>query len=245
MNMTTDSFTDRLSEYLDGELSPPERAAVDAHLLQCGACRSTLDDLRAVVSEAALLRNAPPARELWSGISARITPGGPPRARVSLFRRAMRSRLSFTLPQLAAAGIALMVLSGGLVWMARSGDPRADFQPISAQTEPRSDPRMIAPTTLDDAHDDQAIADLERTLDAGRTTLEPETLRVIEEGLRSIDRAIDQCRRALATDPANVYVNTHLADTRQRKLALLRQVTALVGSQARREVPAQNPADVR
>lgn len=243
MTMTTDSFADRLSEYLDGELSPPERAAVDAHLLQCGVCRSTLDDLRAVVSEAALLRNAPPARELWSGIVARIAPGGPPR--VSPFRRAITSRLTFTLPQLAAAGLALMVLSGGLVWMARSGDPRADFQPISAQTEPRSHTRMIAPANFADAHDDQAIADLERTLDAGRTTLEPETLRVIEEGLRSIDRAIDQCRRALATDPGNVHLNTRLADTRQRKLALLRQVTALVGSQTRRDVPAENPADVR
>jgi tetratricopeptide (TPR) repeat protein len=230
MIMTTDSFTNRLSEYLDGELSPPERAAVDAHLLQCGTCRSTLDDLRAVVTEAALLKNAPPARELWSGIAARIAPGGRPPARVSPFRRAITSRLSFTLPQLAAAGIALMVLSGGLVWMARSGDPRADFQPISAQTEPRSDTRMIAPANFADAHYDEAIADLERTLDAGRTTLEPETVRVLEESLRSIDRAIDQCRRALATDPANVYLNTHLADARQRKLALLRRVTALVGS---------------
>ena len=227
MIMTTDSFTDRLSEYLDGELSAPERAAVDAHLLECAACRSTLDDLRAVVAEAAQLANAPPARELWSGIAARIAPGGRPRARVSPFRRAITSRLSFTLPQLAAAGIALMVLSGGLVWMARSGDPRADFQPISAQTEPRSDTRMIAPANFADAHYDEAIADLERTLEAGRTKLEPETVRVLEENLRAIDRAIDQCRRALAMDPANVYLNTHLADTRQRKLTLLRRATTL------------------
>jgi len=225
--MTTDSFTDRLSEYLDGELSAPERAAVDAHLPQCAACRSTLADLRAVVAEAALLRNAPPARELWGGIAARIAPGRLPRAGVSPFRRAITSRLSFTLPQLAAAGIALMVLSGGLVWMARSGDPRADFQPISAQTELGPDTQMIAPANFADAHYDEAIADLERTLEAGRTKLEPETVRVLEENLRAIDRAIDQCRRALATDPANLYLNTHLADARQRKITLLRRATTL------------------
>jgi predicted anti-sigma-YlaC factor YlaD len=225
MIMTTDPFTDRLSEYLDGELSAPERAAVDAHLLECGACRSTLDELRAVVAEAAQLTNAPPARELWSGIAARITPGGRPRARVSPFRRAITSRLSFTLPQLAAASIALMVLSGGLVWMARSGDPRVDFEPINAQTGPVAP--MIAPANFADPHYDEAIADLERTHEAGRTKLDPETVRVLEENLRSIDRAIDQCRRALATDPANVYLSTHLADTRQRKLALLRRATTL------------------
>jgi hypothetical protein len=225
MTMTTHSFTDRLSEYLDGELTPPERAAVDAHLTQCAECRSTLEDLRGVVSEAALLRDTGPARELWSGIAARITPGGRPRARVSPFRRAITSRLSFTLPQLAAASIALMVLSGGLVWMARSGDPRVDFEPINAQTSPVTP--MIAPANFADPHYDEAIADLERTLEAGRTKLDPETVRVLEENLRSIDRAIDQCRRALATDPANVYLSTHLADTRQRKLTLLRRATTL------------------
>ena len=225
--MTTDSFTDRLSEYLDGELSQPEHAAVDAHLTQCAECRSILEDLRGVVSEAALLQDARPARELWSGIAARIPPGVQPRARVSPFRRAITSRLSFTLPQLAAAGIALMVLSGGLVWMARSGDPRADFDPITAQSAPRPETPMIAPVNFADPHYDDAIADLERTLEAGRTKLDPETVRVLEENLGAIDRAIDQCRRARVTDPANVYLNTHLADVRQRKLALLRRATTL------------------
>ena len=222
--MTTDSFIDRLSEYLDGELSPPERAAVDAHLTQCEECRATLEDLRGVVAEASLLRDVRPARDLWSGVAARIAP---PRARVSPFRRAITSRLSFTLPQLAAAAVALMVLSGGLVWMARSGDPRADFEPINAQSEPRRVTPITAPVNFADQHYDEAIADLERTLEAGRTKLDPETVRVLEANLGAIDRAIDQCRQALATDPANVYLNTHLADARQRKLALLRRATML------------------
>ena len=225
--MTTDSFTDRLSEYLDGELTPAERADVDRHLTQCAECRSTLEDLRGVVAEAALLRDARPARDLWSGIAARIAPDGRPRARVSPFRRAITSRLSFTLPQLAAAGIALMVLSGGLVWMARSGDPRADFDPLNAQSGPTSPTPILAPVNFADQHYDEAIADLERTLEAGRTKLDPETVRVLEENLGAIDRAIDQCRRALATDPANVYLNTHLANARQRKIALLRRATML------------------
>jgi hypothetical protein len=44
--------------------------------------------------------------------------------------------------------------------------------------------------------------------------------------LKSIDDAIDQCRRALQADPSNVYLNTHLADARQRKLVLLRRAAA-------------------
>ena len=41
--MTTDAYTDRLSEYLDGELSPAERAAVDAHLVICPECRENAE----------------------------------------------------------------------------------------------------------------------------------------------------------------------------------------------------------
>lgn len=227
--MTTDAFTDRLSEYLDGELAPAEHDAVADHLANCAGCRSTLDGLRAVVSEAASLRDAPPARDLWSGIAARLAAGDPLGTRMlSPFRRAISSRLSFTLPQLAAAALALMVLSGTLVWMARSGDPRADFEPISAQSQPSPEERPVVPGSFADPRYDRAVADLERMLQGGRTRLDPGTVRVLEENLAAIDRAIEQCRSALATDPASIYLNMHLADARQRKLALLRRATALI-----------------
>jgi hypothetical protein len=219
--MTTDSFTDRLSDYLDDELSAPERAALDAHLAQCAGCRGTIEELRGVVLEAASLNDRAPSRDLWTGVAARIAPGSQLRGFVSPFRRAISSRLSFTLPQLAAAGLALMVLSGGLVWMARSGDPRADFPPISAQVADGSAANFADPRY------DEAIADLERSLEVVRTKLDPETVRVVEESLATIDRAIDDCRRALATDPANVYLIRHLAEARQRKLTLLRRATVL------------------
>ena len=55
------------------------------------------------------------------------------------------------------------------------------------------------------------------------------TVKILESNLAAIDKAIDQSRQALAADPANVYLNNHLADARQRKLALLRRATAIVG----------------
>jgi anti-sigma factor RsiW len=213
--MMTDTIADRLSDYLDGELSPAERASVDAHLMQCAACRATLDELRQVIARAGTLPDSAPDRDLWPDVAARI--GAAPPARVSIFRRMVTSRLSFTLPQLAAASLALMVLSGGLVWMAKSGDPRADFQPISAAAH-RPD------------RADEAVAGLEKTFQSQRTNLDPETVRVLEENLAVIDQAIDDCRRALADDPANTYVSRHLADLRQQKLALLGRAATLSGN---------------
>jgi tetratricopeptide (TPR) repeat protein len=222
--MSTDSFTNRLSEYIDDDLSAEDRRQVSEHLATCEDCRATLEELRGVMMEAAALTDSAPARDLWSGIAAQIGRARQPRSRVSPFRRAISSRLSFTLPQLAAAGLALMVLSGGLVWMARSGDPRADIQPISAQSDVDS---TIIRANFADRHYDEAIRDLQRTLDSERARLDPETVRVLEKNLAAIDEAIDQCRRALQGDPSNVYLNTHLAEARQRKLVLLRRATAL------------------
>ena len=221
--MSTDAFTDRLSEYLDDDLRPEERRQVAAHLAQCSACRATLDELRSVVSEAKALADSAPSSDLWSTVAARIGPAAQLRLRVSPFRRAISSRLSFTLPQLAAAGLALMVLSGGLVWMARSGNPGADFQPVSAQAD--TDP--VIPAHFADRHYDEAVADLQGTLEAERSKLDPETVRVLEKNLVAIDQAIDESRRALQADPSNVYLNRHFADARQRKLVLLRRATAL------------------
>jgi hypothetical protein len=88
----------------------------------------------------------------------------------------------------------------------------------------------VVPANFADAHYDAAIADLRRTLDRSRQTLDPETILVLEQNLGAIDHAIDQCRRALSADPANLYLNEHLAESRQRKLVLLREASALAAA---------------
>ncbi|HEY7699528.1 MAG TPA: zf-HC2 domain-containing protein, partial [Vicinamibacteria bacterium] len=47
-----DPFQDRLNDYLDSELGPSERFAVESHLKGCEACRRTLQELREIVADA-------------------------------------------------------------------------------------------------------------------------------------------------------------------------------------------------
>src|SRR5256885_12394004 len=54
------SDLDRLSEYLDGELTGSERTTLEAHVASCDACRTTLDELRRVVTNARALDDRPP-----------------------------------------------------------------------------------------------------------------------------------------------------------------------------------------
>jgi hypothetical protein len=74
------------------------------------------------------------------------------------------------------------------------------------------------------------VRDLERVLAEGRGRLDTATVRVIERNLAAIDSAITQAQRAVAADSANVYLNSHLAETRRLKLELLRQAANLVSS---------------
>jgi len=218
----TDIWTDRLSEYLDGDSSDADRAALEAHLGSCRECAETLAELRAVVARAAALTPRPPAADLWPGIEPRLESGA-----LLPFRARPARRFSFTLPQIAAAGIALMVVSGGGVWVLQHGGATTSAPVIDATTEVPK-PRVVS-TALSDPRYDEAISDLEQALEAGRGQLDPQTVKILEVNLGAIDKAIDDSQRALADDPANVYLNNHLADARQRKLALLRRATALVG----------------
>jgi hypothetical protein len=230
-----DAIIDRLSDYLDGEeLARADRDAIEAHLATCRECQITVDELRAVAAYARRLPDSGPDADLWPGVAARVRGT----SRLLPFQRTAERRFTFTLPQLVAAGLALMVLSGGLVWIARSGDPRASLPPIVAQgdapdggsaaaVEDGKDTTAIAPASFADSYYDQAVADLEKTLAESRGRLDPETVRILEENLASIDTAIAQSRKALRNDPANVYLNNHFAAYRNRKLALLRRATAL------------------
>jgi hypothetical protein len=220
----SDQWTERLSEYLDGDLAPDARTELEQHLLTCAECEAVLADIRRVVGRAGSLVDREPPRDLWPGIAQAIgatPPGGTKAVSIASARRARR--WSFSLPQLAAASIALMLVSGGGVWL---------FHPAARQPGP---PVVQPPSVINIGVEpraargyDAAVADLERVLREGRGRLDTTTVKVIERNLATIDSAIAQAERAVESDSANAYLNSHLAATMRQKLELLRQAAALI-----------------
>lgn len=227
-------WTERLSEYLDGELAPAERAACDAHLALCATCRFALEDMQGVIAIAKADPEVMPVVDLWPEVLRRINGGnvvqfGPAKTTSTTGRR----QISFTLPQLALAASLLIAVSSGVAYIAagramtRPGGGPAET-PIQAQAEPMMAPSAdIAPANFADAQFDRAVSDLERVLVEQRDELDPRTVVVIERNLAAIDEAIRQARAALSADPGNQFLNSHLADARRRKLDLLRHAAAL------------------
>jgi putative zinc finger protein len=211
-----DQWTNRLSEYLDGELDNEERGALEAHMATCGHCFATLAELREVVARAKSLEDREPTKDLWTGIRAGLTPGRRPG--VSRDTTPVRRRFSFSVPQLLAASIALVLLSSGGAWLA--------FKPGTVAVTPRPG-TPITPVSWT-ARTDLAVADLQETLTRNESRLDTATVRVVRQNLAVIDRAIADARAALQKDPGSTYLNLHLANTMRRKVELLRRVNALV-----------------
>jgi anti-sigma factor RsiW len=216
--MIEEHWTERLSEYLDGELEPGERAAAEGHLSRCAECADVLADLRAVMATTALLPDTPPERDLWPGIRERLT-GRVPEAAASprVIALASRRRVVLSVPQLIAAGLALMLVSAAGMWITLGGAP-PDQAPV-AEAAWHSDVVLTAY--------EPAMADLEAEYLSRRELLEPETILVVERNLALIDAAIQEARDALAADPSNGFLNGHLAETVRRRMSLLRQVASI------------------
>jgi anti-sigma factor RsiW len=243
MNFEHREFTDRLSDYLDDELSAGERAEIEAHLAGCAQCAAVLADLKRVVARARALEPRPPQTDLWIGIAARIESEA---AGTIVPRR----RVSFTLPQLAAAAVILIAVSAGLAWQTSerlagrsaessragvsSSTPASGAAPApsverdaSAERQAPADDVQMATVSVVDPQYDAAVADLENALKHGRGRLDENTIAIVEHNLQIIDQAIEQARQALAADPANSYLSSHLFEARRRKLDLLRRAAAL------------------
>jgi anti-sigma factor RsiW len=213
-----DPWTDRLSEYIDDELTDGERESLERHLSTCAECRQGLAELQAVVRHAATLPPRVPALDLWPGVEQRIRAVRP-----------VQRRISLSFAQLAAAAVLLMAVSGGLVWMLRSPAQPSDRSGANIEAAARAGraPATTLPVSFADETFDRAVADLQQALERGRDRLDPDTVRIVQQNLAAIDAAIAQAQSALESDPSNTYLNGHLVDARRRKLALLRSVSAL------------------
>lgn len=217
----TNHDTQQLSAYLDGQLTAAGRQRVEAHLRDCPACRQVLQDLTAILRAAPSYEGAPPARDLWPEIAAGID-----RARVVPLAPRRAPRL-FTWRQLVAASALLAAAASGAVWLATRGSP-PPLQEARALRSAEPGVRLAGLDARADAAYDTAVSDLEQVLAAGRDRLDTATVRVLEQSLATIDRAIAEARAAIVADPANAWLSAQMAANMRRKLDLLRRAAAAV-----------------
>jgi hypothetical protein len=164
-------------------------------------------------------RDEVPSRDLWTGIAEQIA--AQPRTR--------SRQIAFSLPQLAVAASLLVAVASGVTYLAARPDVTTSNEPVIQAYGVTGDETEgnIVQANFADAQFNAAVTDLETILRDERDRLDPRTVLIIERNLKAIDDAINEARMALNDDPANPYLNSHLADARRRKLDLLRHATSL------------------
>lgn len=166
--------------------------ALAEHLASCASCRALEEDLRRLRAAAAELPPEIPP-------SRDLWPG--------IAARIGRPRASgWRGPGMWLAATALVAVGSSALtaaWL-RSDDPPP---PVSVAW---------------DRDLDRACDELRAAVEARRDELDPETLALVEENLRIVDRAVAETRAALAADPNNADLQKSLADVGEQRLALLR-----------------------
>ena len=200
-----------LNDYLDDELSRYDRHLVEQHLATCAACRGELAGLRSLVEAAGRLASeVAPNRDLWPAIEVRL--------------QADRSAKRLWWLQLAAAGIALAILSVPLsVWWAGRG---LDDDRTAIENEHQT-PSLATQAQLARSEDGVLLArtDLVTAIERHRDVVEADTLLMLEENMILLDRAIGEIRTALEEDPQNLRLRMLLAARYQQERKLLQKVS--------------------
>lgn len=234
--MTDTIWTDRLSEYLDGTLTPEERSACEAWLASSAEGRELLQELRRVVAKAKTLPDVAVPESVWAGISAGIREQKLGRSTaqavvaIDSARRLAASpsrRWQFSPLQLAAAAAVLVTVGAGIGIKVRTGDTR---DTATTQAGPQSGvfTPVNRPAAGADAGYDKAVQDLQVLLERNRGTLDTATVRVLESSLARIDAALAEAQDAVLNDPSSAYLNDHLSRIKRKKLDVLRQGASLV-----------------
>ena len=225
--MSGGHVTDRLSDYLDGTLQGAAQDRVAGHLAECATCRGVLRDLEAVVTRAGALAPVEPPAEVWEGIHAAISRAGPPlRLEAGGADTTTPRRRGVSVPQAAAAAIALSLLSAAAAWQIASGPgvegPVAAEQESATATETA---RLVADVVPEELS--QELQVLEQALVTASADLDENTRRILQRNLSIIDRAIQESLEALAAAPADPYLEGHLEAQLRRKVRVLRSATGL------------------
>ena len=202
--------------YAENLLDAAARAAVDAHLADCDRCRVEVERQRALMDGLrALPKSVEPDVDLRPGIRGAIRVREQADARDRWLR-------SLRVP-LAAAALLLIALTAGVTTLLlgdRDGDARFA----------RAENRTVVLASFDARRADytRTANDLASVLERHRDELSPETVALVEENLRTIDRALGEAEAALRADPASPAVRELILATQEHKVDVLRWANSLV-----------------
>jgi anti-sigma factor RsiW len=225
--MTCEQCHSRVDDYVDGTLAGEDRARIEAHLVECDACRAMAADFREIRRTARALEPRVPPPHVWTRLSAAVASERP-----RTLWPAWRPHLTGWRPLAAAA--TLIVLVGGTSWMVlrETSSPAPAARRVATAPPAPADAELAQSVEtelkLAEEHYQRAIAGLEQITRTESTALDPQVAAVLQKNLDVIDHAIGESRAALQTQPTSEVAQESLFEALRNKVALLQDTVVLI-----------------
>ena len=212
-----------LSGFLDGELAPPDRGAVGAHLKQCAICQGVARDLERVRAAARDLTPIEPPDHIWLEVAGQIHLSAP-RPLMTPMRPIARR---FPIRQFAAMAAVLVLITIGVyvvgLMRARETGPAPGNAPAQTSVQTVAEELGLA---LE--HYDKAIAQLQVLATDSNSGIDPTVAATLQRNLTVIDQAITESRAALTNEPQSEPARVTLMEALRQKVGLLQATVSLM-----------------
>jgi hypothetical protein len=230
--MNCEDYSASLADLLDGDVEPTRRDALDAHAASCDACRALAADLRRIAQSAATLDRHAPPRDGWTRLAQRLD--AEPAFAAAKKRRdgaASTARMQHPWTWLAVAAALIAAVGITLVLFKRGLDTPSGVRPavVAGNAAPNDLVESVeSELQLAAAHYEKAIAALELVANQSDSPLDAEVMVTVKQNLAVIDKAIDDSRTALRSQPESQLAQESLFDAFRRKVSLLQDTIALM-----------------
>jgi len=195
-------FDLEVSAYLEGEARPE----VAGHASECAACGAILADLQAIAHQSGSLELVEPPARVWTNIRAALAAEGVIHEPRSLWQRWLSplALLGRRAPVTALAGLVVLAVFLTL--------PRQSLIPSSPSAA------ALEPST---AAITDTLADMEKSYQSRKTSLEPGVQATYEKSLASLDHSISECKDSVERDPNNTLAREYLVSAYEQKAQVL------------------------
>ena len=253
---------EKLNDYVDGVLSDAEARAIEAELERDPAFREEERALRALVGEAHRLpKGVAPRCDMWQCIESQLCERVCPRT-----ESAKKTFQFIYRASLAAAAAVVIFAAGmwyartGIETPAQTQHVAAVIPPVETQSKAATAVEETPDASTNQQQDPNESVDepdagiefasyrdikfeyaavreaLREKLEQARPNLAPETVKVVDDSLVTIDTAIKEIETALANDPGNHGLIRSLVAVYDQEVGLLEQVSRVA------DLPAENNA---
>jgi tetratricopeptide (TPR) repeat protein len=230
--MNCEDYRASIVDLLEGDVDAVRRTALDAHAASCDACRALAADLRRIAQTAATLDRHAPPRDGWTRVAQRLSnePGFAGAAARHGRVAPPLARLSQQWTWLAVAAALIMAVGVTLVFFKRGLDTAPRTEPARVSNAAPNDLVESVESELQLAadHYEKAISALEQVANQSDSPLDAEVMATVRQNLGVIDKAIDDSRTALRSQPDSQLAQESLFDAFRRKVSLLQDTIALM-----------------